>query len=74
MAADDDLDEVSFRVTPGDWATFRELGLWLFHTPPGVIDGLPLGAPAVAAVASGSRSRRPGLVCEHVDPLAVGAP
>lgn len=74
VAVDDDLDEVSFRVTPGDWATFRELGLWLFHTPPGVIDGLLLGAPAVAAVDSGFRSRRPRLLCEHVDPLAVGAP
>lgn len=71
VAAADGLDEVSFRVTPGDWASFRELGLWLFHTPPGVIDGLPLGAPAVAAVDSGARSRRPALVCEHVDPLAV---
>lgn len=74
VARDDDLDEVSFQVTPGDWATFRELGLWLFHTPPGVIDGLPLGAPAVAAVDSGGRSGRPRLVCEHLDPLAVVSP
>lgn len=74
VARDGDLDEVSFQVTPGDWATFRELGLWLFHTPPGVIDGLPLGAPAVAAVDAGGRSGRPRLVCEHLDPLADVSP
>ena len=65
------LDEVSVRVTPGDWATYRELAIWLFHTPPGVVDGLPLGAPAVAAVSGFFGSRRPVLVREHSDPAAV---
>ena len=68
----DDVDEISMRVAPGDWATHRVLALWLFHTPPGVVDGLPPGAPAVAAVAPAGRSRRPVLVRQHDDPPPVG--
>ena len=42
-------DDVSLRVAAGDWATYRALSLWLFHTPAGVVDGIPPGTPAVAA-------------------------
>ena len=42
-------DAVSLRVAAGDWAGYRALSLWLFHTPDGVIDGIPPGTPAVAA-------------------------
>ena len=66
------VDDVSVRVVPGDWATYRELALWLFHTPAGVVDGLPPGVPAVAAVTPGQRSRRPVLVCEHRGSAADG--
>lgn len=40
---------VSLRVRPGDWAAMRTLSLWLFHTPPGAVAGLPDGVPAVAS-------------------------
>jgi cellulose synthase (UDP-forming) len=41
-------DKVSLKVARGDWATARVLSLWLFHTPGGLLPGLPLGVPAVA--------------------------
>ena len=61
----DDGDDVALRVVPGDWSTYRTLALWLFHTPPGVVDGLPPYTPAVAALEPVRRSRRPVLVREH---------
>ncbi|SDV02154.1 cellulose synthase (UDP-forming) [Microlunatus sagamiharensis] len=39
---------VSLRVPTSDWAAYRTVALWLFHTPAGVVDGLPDGVPAVA--------------------------
>ena len=39
----------SLRVGSHDWLAYRELSLWLFHTPPGAIDGMPPNVPAVAA-------------------------
>jgi cellulose synthase (UDP-forming) len=47
----------SLRVLAGDWAAYRTMSLWLFHTPPGVVDGLPPYAPAVAATYGSGRSR-----------------
>ncbi len=32
----------------GNWHSLRSLALWLFHTPSGVVDGLPDGLPVVA--------------------------
>ena len=61
----DDVDQVSLQVRPGDWAAYRVLVLWLFHTPPGVVDGLPPHAPAVAATDPCENSRRPLLVRQH---------
>ncbi len=37
-------------VPPGDWQTLCQLSLWMFHTPPGAVPGLPDGVPAVALV------------------------
>jgi cellulose synthase/poly-beta-1,6-N-acetylglucosamine synthase-like glycosyltransferase len=65
VAHRDGIDEVSLRVLPDDWATYRALSLWLFHTPPGVIEGLPPNAPAVAATEPRQRSGRPVLVRQH---------
>jgi cellulose synthase (UDP-forming) len=61
----EEMDTVSLRVVPDDWSTHRTLSLWLFHTPPGVVDGLPPNAPAVAATEPVGRSRRPVLVRQH---------
>lgn len=49
VRADDGSDQASLRVVTGDWAAYRATSLWLFHTPSGLVDGLPAGAPAVAA-------------------------
>jgi len=46
-------DIVSLRAVDGDWATLRTMALWLFHTPYGVLVGLPPHVPAVAATARG---------------------
>ncbi len=40
---------ITLRVSDGDWASYRALSLWLFHTPAGVVAGLPPEVPAVAA-------------------------
>lgn len=61
----DGADHVSLRVAADDWDTFRDLSLWLFHTPPGVIDGLPPQAPAVAATPPVRHSRRPVLLRQY---------
>ena len=38
----------ALRVPPADWASLRVMALWMFHTPCGVVPGLPDGVPAVA--------------------------
>lgn len=43
-------DLVSLRVCARDWSTYRALSLWLFHTPQGVLSGVPDGVPAIAAM------------------------
>jgi cellulose synthase (UDP-forming) len=58
-------DIASLRVAPGDWTAYRELALWLFHTPPGIVDGLPPNAPAVAAISSVRGPRRSVLARQH---------
>ncbi|HET6876815.1 MAG TPA: glycosyltransferase [Jatrophihabitans sp.] len=40
----------SLRVADGDWAAYRALSLWMFHTPADALPGLPQGVPAVALV------------------------
>ncbi|WP_162943641.1 glycosyltransferase family 2 protein [Arthrobacter celericrescens] len=39
---------VSLRDLRGEWATYRAISLWLFHTPRGAVPGLPSGVPVVA--------------------------
>ena len=41
---------LSLRIAEGDWESVRNISLWLFHTPPGAVPGLPDGIPVVAAV------------------------
>ncbi|WAH95888.1 glycosyltransferase family 2 protein [Arthrobacter sp. MMS18-M83] len=58
-----DHQAASLRVPEGDWHAYRILSLWLFHTPLGVLPGLPAGAPAAAAtkanpLQSNTRSNR----------------
>lgn len=52
-ALDDDRDSqphdlLALRCEVGDWAAQESLSLWMFHTPSGVVDGLPGGVPVVA--------------------------
>jgi cellulose synthase (UDP-forming) len=42
-------DVVSCRLLADDWEGYRAMSLWLFHTPSGVVSGMPTGVPAVAA-------------------------
>jgi cellulose synthase (UDP-forming) len=48
----------SLRVREGDWTAYRIVSMWLFHTPPGVVEGIPFPAPAVAAL-DPERQRQP---------------
>ncbi|MGI8899762.1 MAG: glycosyltransferase [Nocardioides sp.] len=41
-------DIVKLSTVDGDWATLRDLSLWLFHTPEGAVAALPAGIPVVA--------------------------
>ncbi|CAN5314438.1 glycosyltransferase [soil metagenome] len=41
-------DIVKLSTVDGDWATLRDLSLWLFHTPAGAVPALPAGVPVVA--------------------------
>ena len=56
-----EYDGASLTVNAGDWAALRTMSLWLFHTPAGAVDGLPAGAPAVAARRQRRRARTPVL-------------
>lgn len=63
---EDGSDLASLRVIAGDWLGFRATSLWLFHTPPGLVEGLPDHAPAVAArTPVRRRSRRSVLARQH---------
>jgi cellulose synthase (UDP-forming) len=42
---------LSLSVSPGDWAAYRALALWLFHTPAGACSALPAGVPLIALIA-----------------------
>jgi cellulose synthase (UDP-forming) len=39
---------VSLRDLRGEWAIYNAMALWLFHTPPGAVPGLPPGVPVAA--------------------------
>lgn len=55
----------SFRVRFGDWAAYRTIALWLFHTPAGVVEGLPDGVPAVAMRVAPRSTRIPTLTLQY---------
>ena len=44
----DDEMVVSLQVLTGDWHSREVLSMWMFHTPDGVVPGLPTGTPAIA--------------------------
>ncbi|MFC8800109.1 glycosyltransferase [Promicromonospora sp. NPDC057138] len=57
---------LSMKVEERDWTAFHSISMWLFHTPPGVIDGIPPGVPAVAATRRRGTSRSfAELITEH---------
>jgi cellulose synthase (UDP-forming) len=43
-------DVVSLRALTGDWEALRTMALWLFHTPPSAVTGLPPGVPVIATL------------------------
>jgi cellulose synthase (UDP-forming) len=63
-------DIVSCRLLADDWEGYRTMSLWLFHTPPRVIDGMPSGVPVVAA----SKGRRSPLAVRSFGQDAPVAP
>lgn len=58
-------ETISLQVRFGDWAAYRAISLWLFHTPDGVVAGLPEGTPAVAAMQAGDRRAVPTLARQY---------
>ena len=40
----------SLRAADGDWAAYRALSLWIFHTPAGALPEFPPGVPAAASL------------------------
>ncbi len=60
-----DAEIASFRVRFGDWAAYRTIALWIFHTPRGAIEGLPDGTPAVALRTGRLPRRVPTLVYQY---------
>lgn len=65
VSSDADTETVSLQVRFGDWAAYRAIALWLFHTPPGVVHGLPDGTPAVAAMQADQRRTAPTLARQY---------
>jgi cellulose synthase (UDP-forming) len=57
----------SLQVRHGDWAAYRSISMWLFHTPPGAVEGLPPGVPAVAVSEDVVRGRQPTLARQYQD-------
>ena len=47
-SGDDGRATAVLQSADSDWQALRELSLWLFHTPDGVVASLPQGTPAVA--------------------------
>lgn len=48
-AGDEGHEFVSLRVADDDWAAYGTLSRWMFHTPDGVVPGLPAGVPMVGS-------------------------
>ena len=47
-------DVLSLTIAPADWTAYQRMALWLFHTPTGVVDGLPPHTPVMAARPAGA--------------------
>jgi cellulose synthase (UDP-forming) len=47
-STDDGMTRAALRIPDQDWAAYRALSLWLFHTAPGTVPGLPGDAPVIA--------------------------
>ncbi len=73
VRSQDGAEVASFRVRFGDWAAYRTIALWIFHTPDGVVEGLPDEAPAVA-LRSGRASGRVSTLVAQYGPVAVRPP
>ncbi|WP_344810581.1 glycosyltransferase family 2 protein [Microlunatus aurantiacus] len=59
ITGDDGTSTVTtYQVRYGDWAAYRTISMWLFHTPPGAVEGLPAGVPAVAVAETTQRGQR----------------
>ena len=65
VAAEAGTETVSLQVRFGDWAAYRAISLWLFHTPPGSVAGLRDGTPAVAVALSDTRRAIPTLARQY---------
>ena len=49
MAAQHSTDEfASLRIAADDWAAYKTMSLWMFHTPEHAVPELPVGVPVVA--------------------------
>ena len=48
----DDFDRASLRALDTDWTAFREMSLWLFHTPANAVARLLPGVPVIATLSS----------------------
>ena len=46
----DGTEIASLRAADDDWATYRALSLWIFHTPAGALPDFPPGVPAAASL------------------------
>lgn len=51
----DGTQTASLRTADSDWNACRTLGLWIFHTPDGVLAGFPAGVPAAASLRIGEK-------------------
>lgn len=66
LSHDGETEIASLSIRPGDWAAYRSMALWLFHTPAGAVEGLPPGAPAAAAQPTRhGRVRQSALLRQH---------
>lgn len=46
----DGTEIASLQAADDDWATYRALSLWIFHTPAGALPDFPPGVPAAASL------------------------
>ena len=46
----DGTEIASLRAADDDWAAYRALSLWIFHTPAGALPDFPPGVPAAASL------------------------